>query len=37
MGLTIETQWQLTDGEALLDCRLKCDPAGGHASYHARV
>ncbi len=34
---SIETQWQLTDGEAVVVCHGYCSPGGGHRRYHNPV
>lgn len=34
---SIETQWQLVDGEALLVCHGYCSPGGGHRRWHQQV
>jgi hypothetical protein len=34
---SIETQWQLLSGEALLVCHGYCSPGGGHRRWHQQV
>ncbi len=37
MPASIETQWQLTEGAALLVCHGYCVSGGGHPHYHTPV
>jgi len=34
IGQSVETQWQLREGEAFLLCPVRCSPGGGHKANH---